>query len=622
MTLYAAAEIATATAIPAPPASARPGYLISIRTPSLTSSHQESSARKVFMWLLSTTSEARGLLQKKWNGRVICRPLPRPQATGDTQNNMIRRLSTIILMATACAAAQPVVNRSGVVNAASYAADGLPNAGITQGSMFLVFGKDLGPASLVKASSYPLPGAQGLAGTSIRVTVGSTSVDALMVYTSAGQVAAILPSRTPPGAGTLRVTYNGQTSSAAPIRVVRGAFGAFTLSQNGTGPAVIQNVDSPTETPVNTLYRSARPGQYVILWGTGLGPVQGNEAAGPVAGEFAHITEVYVGTQRANVYYAGRSGCCVGLDQVVFQVPAGVEGCYVSVAVAVNGVLGNVTSMAVAPGGGTCSDPLGLSAPELDQIRDRGAARLGTLNLSRVTSTGASQDTATVAFMTVTADQLMRSNVTGMPSPGSCMVVNVNAASAAGTAGANAGTPLNAGPALTLSGPRGAQQMAAADGGSYAGKWPSFLDPGSYRLEAPHSGSQVGAFQTQFDVPQALNWTNAAQASRINPDRELTVTWTGGDANGLVSVLGLSGDAQAGVVGTFMCTARASAGQFSVPAWIISQMPSSAGSPVLLSVAKAAQVGRFQSAGVDFGFVTYVGGSATVASFQSSNVKR
>ena len=413
---------------------------------------------------------------------------------------MISRLSTIILVFAAGAAAQPVVNRSGVVNAASYAADGLPNAGVAQGSMFLVFGKGLGPDSLVQANSYPLPGAQGLAGTSIRVTVGSTSVDALMVYTSAGQVAAILPSRTPPGSGTLRVIYNGQTSVSAPIRVVRGAFGAFTLSQNGTGPAVIQNAESPTETPVNTIYRSARPGQYVILWGTGLGPVQGNEAAGPVAGEFAHITVVWVGTQRANVYYAGRSGCCVGLDQVVFQVPAGVEGCYVSVAVAVNGVLGNVTSMSVAPAGGTCSDPLGLSASELNQVRDRGTARLATLSLARVSAGGAAEDNATAEFMTVTADQLTRSNEPDAVR-GPCIVVNVNPASAEASAGAPVEARLNAGPSLTLTGPRGTQQLAAAQGGAYAGKWQSFLDAGSYRLEAAHS-AQVGAFQTQFDVPQ------------------------------------------------------------------------------------------------------------------------
>ena len=95
------------------------------------------------------------------------------------------------------------------------------------------------------------------------------------------------------------------------------------------------------------------------------------------------------------------------------------------------------------------------------------------------------------------------------------------------------------------------------------------------------------------------------------------MTWTGGDPNGLVSILGLWADANAGVVGTFICTSRASSGQFSVPAWVISQMPSSAGAP-LLWVAKAVQVGKFQSAGVDFGFVTYFGGTAAVGGFSKA----
>ena len=73
---------------------------------------------------------------------------------------------------------------------------------------------------------FPLPLA--LAGTSIKATVDGTTVDLYMIYTSTKQLAAILPSQTPEGTGTLTVTYNGQTSAAAPIRVVRSAFGIFT----------------------------------------------------------------------------------------------------------------------------------------------------------------------------------------------------------------------------------------------------------------------------------------------------------------------------------------------------------------------------------------------------------
>ena len=51
--------------------------------------------------------------------------------------------------------------------------------------------------------------------------------------------------------------------------------------------------------------------------------------------------EVYVGGKRADVTYRGRSGCCAGIDQIVFTVPQGVEGCYVPVVVKTGDVVSN-----------------------------------------------------------------------------------------------------------------------------------------------------------------------------------------------------------------------------------------------------------------------------------------
>lgn len=68
----------------------------------------------------------------------------------------------------------------------------------------MVFGKNLGLASLQQAKSFPLP--TKLANTSIQITSGSTTADAIMIYTSATQLAAILPSRVPEGNASLTVT--------------------------------------------------------------------------------------------------------------------------------------------------------------------------------------------------------------------------------------------------------------------------------------------------------------------------------------------------------------------------------------------------------------------------------
>jgi len=99
---------------------------------------------------------------------------------------------------------------SAIENAATNIPPGLPNAAIAQGALFVVKGKNLGPANVVVASVFPLPTSIG--GTSIQVTVGGTTVDAIMYYSLAGQIAAILPSRAPVGTGTLIVTYNGLAS--------------------------------------------------------------------------------------------------------------------------------------------------------------------------------------------------------------------------------------------------------------------------------------------------------------------------------------------------------------------------------------------------------------------------
>src|SRR5205823_2712689 len=162
-------------------------------------------------------------------------------------------------------------------------------------------------------AAYPLPATLPVpGGTSIKVTVAGTPVEALMVYTSAGQIAAILPSSTPTGNGTLTVTYNGQTSASATIHVVKSTFGLFTLNQGGTGPAVLTNGSYQ----VNTLFESARGGDTMILWGTGLGPVTGNETQPPAPLNMTNLNvKVYVGGKLAQVMYQGRAPCCSGLDQ-------------------------------------------------------------------------------------------------------------------------------------------------------------------------------------------------------------------------------------------------------------------------------------------------------------------
>src|SRR5262249_10493485 len=152
-------------------------------------------------------------------------------------------------------------------------------------------------------------------GTSAKITIGSTTTSMLMYYTSATQVAGLLPSNTPIGAGTVTVTYNGTTSPPAPINVVKSNAGIFTTPSGGSGAAVVTFADYSVVTsfPVNpcggpnTSCGAANPKDVLILWVTGLGPVNAPDSSGPQPGNMANLPlKLLIGGVEAPVTYQGR----------------------------------------------------------------------------------------------------------------------------------------------------------------------------------------------------------------------------------------------------------------------------------------------------------------------------
>lgn len=237
-----------------------------------------------------------------------------------------------------------------VENARSNLPPWLANSGIAQGSMFVVKGAYLGPASYVQATSFPLPNSIG--GTSITVTVGGATVNAIVFYTLASQVAAILPSSTPIGTGTLTLTYNSQMATA-PITVVQNNIGIYTVSQSGFGDAIaFLNSDSQLITPTH----AANPGEVVVLWGTGLRPVTFDETQPAMQANMTNVPlEACIGGQQAEILCRGRNACCSSADSVYVRVPPGVSGCRVSVLMQIGDMVGNWTSIATVSNGRTCT---------------------------------------------------------------------------------------------------------------------------------------------------------------------------------------------------------------------------------------------------------------------------
>ena len=258
----------------------------------------------------------------------------------------------IFLISTVVSAAPNIAN---VANAASNIGSNFP---IAPGAIFVVYGSGLGPSSIsIAAAAFQ---STSLSGTSVAVTSGTTTVNALMYYTSDTQVAALLPSNTPTGGATFTVTYNGQTSNQQPHGIASSNVGIFTIDSSGEGPGIVTYADYSLVSAVkaahcggpSTACGAANPGDTLSLWATGLGPVSGNDASGAGLGQnMPNVpVTVWLGGVQAPVAYQGRSGCCIGEDQIVFTVPNNVPtGCAVPLVVQIGSAANTVSNSTVLP---------------------------------------------------------------------------------------------------------------------------------------------------------------------------------------------------------------------------------------------------------------------------------
>ncbi len=510
------------------------------------------------------------------------------------------------------------VTLSAAVNGASYTNSSLPNGKLAQGVLFIAFGEGMGPATIERANTFPLP--TNLAGTSIDVTVGGVTKPCIMLYSLAGQVAAILPSDVPTGEGTMVLTYNGVSSAPLSITVVEHSFGAFAINQGGTGPGVF--LDAFTNV-ANGLQTAANPNAQWDIWGTGLGAVNGDEDKEPLPGDIASAdVHVFFGEVEAQVLYRGRSGCCAGVDQIRIVVPQQVAGCYVPVYVVVNGVISNFVTMSVAETGQTCSDPLGYDPETYQQLLTNGTLRLGAIGLSRfyVEGTGFAYqgDAATAGF-----SALALQNVGGaVPQPGACVVIQFPTPTVPIPAG------LDAGNQIPMMSPMGDYNLVPPAFGGYSGQYglafsPSagstgipgmitdgtVLEPGNYQFLVP-GGADVGPVNVSLNLPTKFEWTGRVTAgSTISRNVKLDLTWANADPNGLV-LANLQSQSSPGVGAAINCWFDAASGKASIPAAVMSALPPSyldgGESQGTISVYQFIRGDDFTATGIDIG-VTQIG---------------
>jgi uncharacterized protein (TIGR03437 family) len=237
----------------------------------------------------------------------------------------------------------PVVGA--VVNNASFATSPAP---VAPGSIAAIFGTGLNDGSQVLFSSFGSDGllVKTLGGAS--VTVGD--IPAPMFYSTSGQLGIQIPLELDgQSSANVQVTVGGQISQVQTVNLTSVKPGLFTVSQDGRGTAVCLHTDGVT--PVSTDL-PAHPGEVVIFYGTGFGPVNPPLATGaPSTGNKTMLMPtITIDGLPAEIQFSGVAPGFVGLNQINVVVPGLARTNDADpVVLTINGVPANPVSVPVGP---------------------------------------------------------------------------------------------------------------------------------------------------------------------------------------------------------------------------------------------------------------------------------
>jgi len=244
----------------------------------------------------------------------------------------------------------PLINSGGTVNGASF--NNFPPA---PASIASVFGTNFADGLSV-ASSLPLPILLG--GTRVLVN----EIPAPLFAVSPNQINFQIPwelfGQTQ---ATISVVANGVASGSSTFNLAAYSPGLFSTNQQGYGQAAILiastgEMAAPVNSIIGRAARPARRGEFITIYGTGLGPVSNQPASGSPAtsGLLSTTTStpsVSIGGVPVPItegFFSGLAPSFVGLYQINVRVPESAPaGNAVAVTVTIGGVTSNVVGIAV-----------------------------------------------------------------------------------------------------------------------------------------------------------------------------------------------------------------------------------------------------------------------------------
>jgi uncharacterized protein (TIGR03437 family) len=230
------------------------------------------------------------------------------------------RISTItyVLSPVPLVGNRPLLLSSGVVDGAS----GQPGA-VTPGKIVVLYGSRMGPSTLTDKT---LAGGGQISTTLSNTQVLFDGVPAPLLYTSSGQVGAVVPYGIDGKTGTQMQVKNGNLSSdVLALPVSSAAPSIFSVNLTGSGPAAVINQDGLT---VNSSSSPAERGSFISIYATGEGQTSPAGVDGLIAGGNAlpkptRPVQVRIDGKPAEIQYAGAApGSVAGLMQLNVRVPA------------------------------------------------------------------------------------------------------------------------------------------------------------------------------------------------------------------------------------------------------------------------------------------------------------
>jgi uncharacterized protein (TIGR03437 family) len=263
----------------------------------------------------------------------------------DLTDNRVREISGV---AAAVTKLTPTIGVGGVVSASDFG----EFTSISPGSWIEIYGTNLAVATQSWAGA-------DFSGVNAPTSLGATSVTiggqpAFIDFVSSGQVNALVPSNVATGAQPLTVKVGSLTSAPYSINVnaVEPGFDAPpSFNVGGTQYVVAQFADNsfvlPTGAIAGLTSRPAQPGDEIVLYGIGFGPVTPNIPAGQLVEQANTLTLGFTmsigGMPVTDVPYLGLAPSFTGLYQFNIVVPPNAGSGAVPLTFTAGGVAGTQT---------------------------------------------------------------------------------------------------------------------------------------------------------------------------------------------------------------------------------------------------------------------------------------